>query len=117
MAAVYRVSDTSTGRKLALKQLSFGPDDPARRALETLFEREFHTLAQLAHPHVIAVYDYAFEASLPYYTMELLDGGDLGRRAHRRCLDRLARNARGRCAESTPLAHRQCRARRKSEPA
>jgi len=42
-----------------------------------LFEREFHLLAQLSHPRVIEVYDYGIEDGRPYYTMELLDGGDL----------------------------------------
>ena len=42
-----------------------------------LFEREFHALAQLSHPRVIEVYDYGVDETGPYYTMELLDGGDL----------------------------------------
>ena len=42
-----------------------------------LFEREYHTLAQLAHPRIIEVYDYGIDDAGPYYTMELLDGGDL----------------------------------------
>ena len=46
-----------------------------------LFEREFHALAQLSHPRVIEVYDYGVDETGPYYTMELLDGGDLRARA------------------------------------
>ena len=42
-----------------------------------LFEREFHLLAQLAHPRGIEVYDYGIDAGRPYYTRELLDGGDV----------------------------------------
>jgi len=38
---------------------------------------EFHTLAQLAHPRVVAVYDYQKLAEGAVYSMELLDGDDL----------------------------------------
>src|SRR5205085_1731189 len=55
---------------------------PEHARVAALFEREFHTLAQLQHPHVIAVYDYGLTSDAqPYYTMELLDGGDLVARA------------------------------------
>ena len=81
MAEVYQVVDTSTGDRRALKRL-IKIDDPRKlqRATE-LFEREFHTLSQLAHPRVVSVYDYGVEDGAPYYTMELLDGGDLQQRA------------------------------------
>jgi hypothetical protein len=74
MAAVYRVRDRNLGTELALKRLSVGLD--ATQAVE-LFEREYHTLAQLAHPRVVRVYDYGVDGAHPYYTLELLDGGDL----------------------------------------
>src|SRR5262249_28731292 len=54
------------------------PADGARhKELLSLFQGEFHALAQLAHPRVIEVYDYGVDEAGPYYTMELLDGGDL----------------------------------------
>ncbi|HKP62298.1 MAG TPA: protein kinase [Polyangiales bacterium] len=77
MGVVYRVRDTSTGRELALKQLMAAGSDPRSQAATSLFEREFYVLAQLAHPRVIAVHDYGVAPEGPYYTMELLDGGDL----------------------------------------
>ncbi len=81
MATVYRVTDTTTQRPMALKQLSM-PDDLSRRKdMVALFEREFHALAELSHPRVIAVYDYGVDETAPYYTMELLDGGDLRERS------------------------------------
>src|SRR5689334_23691032 len=81
MAVVYQVVDTSTGQRRALKRL-LKIEDPRKltRATE-LFEREFHTLSQLAHPRVVSVLDYGLDEGLPYYTMELLDGGDLQQRA------------------------------------
>jgi hypothetical protein len=82
MARVHRVTDLSTGQNLALKQLVLPPNPEQRATIAALFEREFHTLAQLDHPRVIAVYDYGVDASAGhYYTMELLSGGDLRERA------------------------------------
>jgi hypothetical protein len=80
MATVYRVHDSRRG-DLALKQMNV-PADPSRaRDLIALFEREFYTLAQLSHPSVIEAYDFGLDPNGPYYTMELLDGGDLATRA------------------------------------
>jgi hypothetical protein len=81
MACVYRATDRSSGRQVALKRLTVSERAPERASVAALFEREFHTLAQLSHPRVIAVYDYGLSDGNPYYTMELLDGGDLRDRA------------------------------------
>ena len=76
MACVYRVTDCMNLRSLALKQLTL-PDDAAhRRELAALFEREYHTLVQLAHPRIVRVFDYGLHDARPYYTMELLEGAD-----------------------------------------
>ncbi|HKP59059.1 MAG TPA: protein kinase [Polyangiales bacterium] len=76
-AYVYHVRDLSNDRELALKRLRH--DLPAGRTSELTrhLEREFYALAQLRHPRVIEVHDYAVSDGLPYYTMELLDGGDV----------------------------------------
>lgn len=102
MGYVYRVLDMARGRVVALKQLSLGASgtvmsshDPTRARLGqrtahdarrqaqriALFRGEFHTLAELAHPHIISAYDYGFHEGQPYYTMELLAGNDVGQRA------------------------------------
>ena len=77
MAVVYRVRDAVSGRYFAAKQLL--AQDEARLFKESCvrFEREFHTLSGLSHPRIIEVYDYTLDAAGPFYTMELLDGGDL----------------------------------------
>jgi hypothetical protein len=75
MAVVYRVFDEATNRAVALKLRS--KDASESPLLASLFEREFHTLAQLAHPRIIEVYDYGVDERGAYYTMELLDGADL----------------------------------------
>src|SRR5262245_24495988 len=79
-AAVYRATDRVSGTKVALKRLSLG-SERIRDRLLALFEREYHTLAQLAHPTVIRVFDYGVDDTGPYYTMELLEGQDLRKQA------------------------------------
>src|SRR5438132_8554819 len=69
VASVHEARDAVTGRRVALKRI-LAREDPQdhRRALE-LFEREFHTLAQLVHPRIVEVYDYAVDEQGPFYTM------------------------------------------------
>jgi tetratricopeptide (TPR) repeat protein len=76
MASVWKVHDQVDGRDLALKRLARA--DPKHVAL---FEREYHTLATLHHPCIVEVFDYGADAEGPFYTMELLEGTDVSRRA------------------------------------
>jgi hypothetical protein len=76
-AYVYHVRDISSGRELALKRLRHDIGTARIADLTQHLEREFYVLAQLRHPRVIDVYDYGVSEGLPYYTMELLDGGDV----------------------------------------
>jgi serine/threonine protein kinase len=73
MGEVYRATDRSLGRDVAIKVL---PDafaaDPDRLAR---FEREAKTLASLNHPNIAAI--YGFEASAKALVMELVEGRDL----------------------------------------
>jgi tRNA A-37 threonylcarbamoyl transferase component Bud32 len=76
MAAVYRVSEMRTGKKLALKR-SWARSTRKELKRRAFLEREYQTLAHLSHPCIIEVYDYGIDEDGPYYTMELLDGADL----------------------------------------
>lgn len=60
-------------RPRALKRLT----ENASPRLASLFELEFHTLSSVKHENIVEVYDYASDASGPYYVMELLAGQDL----------------------------------------
>ena len=81
MGAVYRVRDERKRCAVALKQLHGAARNGTTGALVTSqFEREYHTLCQLAHPSIIEVYDYGVDDSGAFYTMELLDGEDLRER-------------------------------------
>ncbi|MBN1655242.1 MAG: protein kinase [Deltaproteobacteria bacterium] len=77
VAIVYQVIDTTTDQTVALKQLVSKDDNNKQKKITDLFEYEFQTLVQLAHPGVVKVYNYGTSNTSPYYTMELLDGGDL----------------------------------------
>ena len=77
MAWVYRVRDRSTGQALALKWLDTSGSAEHVSRMTALLEREYQTLKQLSHPRVVACHDYGLHEQHPYYTMELLDGGDV----------------------------------------
>jgi tetratricopeptide (TPR) repeat protein/predicted Ser/Thr protein kinase len=76
MAVVYRVRDERLNKLVALKRC-WSREPTKQRRYETLLEREYHTLSQLAHPGIIEVYDYGVDPRGPYYTMELLEGENL----------------------------------------
>src|SRR5436189_829638 len=81
MGQVYRATDTTLGRQVAIKIL---PDafasDPERMAR---FEREAKTLASLNHPHIAAIYGFEKSAGLYALVMELVEGDDLSQRIAR----------------------------------
>ena len=77
MASVHAAIDRATGRRVALKRLHAERMAASHRRNQEAFEREYHALAQLAHPHVVEVYEFDTDAQGAYYTMELLDGGDI----------------------------------------
>lgn len=76
---VYHVADEATGRELALKRLRCD-HTAADPLLLALFEREYHTLAQLDHPCVVRVHDYGVDEAGVYYTMDLVHGETLRER-------------------------------------
>jgi len=77
MGAVYRATDRQTGRDVALKRLHLAEDAKRNAKHLELFHQEYRTLAQLAHPNIVAVHDFGADGQGPYYTMELLEGETL----------------------------------------
>ena len=81
MGQVYRATDTTLGREVAIKIL---PDavasDPERLAR---FEREAKTLASLNHPHIAAIYAVEKSGGTHALVMELVEGDDLSQRMER----------------------------------
>jgi serine/threonine protein kinase len=84
MGHVYRGTDTTLGRQVAIKIL---PDafasDPERLAR---FEREAKTLASLNHPHIAAIYGFEKSGGMHALVMELVEGDDLSQRIARGAL-------------------------------
>ncbi|MCR9243953.1 MAG: protein kinase [bacterium] len=92
MGVVYRATQLRPRRDVALKVLRLDAQTDEHQAR---FERETQFLAQLQHPGIAQVFDVgAFESdlgSVPYFTMELLDGQPIDRYCRDRELDNRAR--------------------------
>jgi serine/threonine-protein kinase len=75
MGEVYRATDTTLGRQVAIKVL---PDAFAQDA-ERLgrFEREAKTLASLNHPHIAQIYGLEKSSGVQALVMELVEGEDV----------------------------------------
>ncbi|MBL8793889.1 MAG: tetratricopeptide repeat protein [Planctomycetia bacterium] len=79
MGVVYRARQTGLKRLVALKMIRGGaalarPQDQAR------FRAEAELLARLEHPNIVRVYEVGEHAGNPYFTMELVEGGNLAQR-------------------------------------
>jgi Tol biopolymer transport system component len=75
MGEVYRARDTRLDRDVAVKVM---PRSLAENkgALQR-FEREAKAVAALAHPNILAIYDFGGFEGAPYAVMELLEGQTL----------------------------------------
>jgi Tol biopolymer transport system component len=81
MGEVYRATDTTLGRDVAIKVLP--PEvaqDPERLGR---FKREAHLLASLNHPHIAAIYGLEEADGKPFLALELVEGEDLKERLER----------------------------------
>ena len=76
MAVVYRAVDRRLKRLVAIKVLP--PELAYDPAIRTRFTREAQTSAQLAHPHIVPIYDVGERDGLAYFVMALIPGGTLG---------------------------------------
>jgi eukaryotic-like serine/threonine-protein kinase len=73
MGTVYRARDPELDRVVAIKVLV-----DSSPAFVARFRREAQSVAKLAHPHVVQIYDVGLdEGGKPYFVMELLAGRPL----------------------------------------
>jgi len=81
MGEVYRATDTTLGRQVAIKILP----DAFASDLERLarFEREARTLASLNHPNIAAIFAVEKSGGMTALVMELVEGDDLSQRIAR----------------------------------
>ncbi len=78
MGVVWRATDTTLGRDVAIKVLPEAvASDPERMAR---FEREARVLASLNHPGIAAVYGVGSAEGVRFLAMELVEGDDLAAR-------------------------------------
>ena len=75
MGVVYLAQDKKLGRKAALKTLS--PDRASKENSLRRFEREARTFAQIRHPHIATLYEFADAGPIQYLALEYIDGYDL----------------------------------------
>jgi serine/threonine protein kinase len=92
MAVVYRARDLRLERLVAIKVLP--PELALDPALGARFTREAQTAAQLAHAHIVPIYDVGERDGIAYFVMALVDGGNLAQRLEhqpRRAVDEVRR--------------------------
>jgi tetratricopeptide (TPR) repeat protein len=78
MGVVYRAVQKHLKRPVALKMvrgdLSFDPGQVER------FRVEAESIASLRHPNVVQIYEIGESGGVPYFSLEMLEGGTLARR-------------------------------------
>ncbi len=80
MGIVYRARQHNPDRVVALKVLRAGPHGPEALAR---FRREAQAAAGASYPNIVQLFEVGQHAGRPYFTMELVEGGSLGRRVAR----------------------------------
>jgi len=81
MGVVYAAYDEELDRRLAIKLLHIGPDDPEARARSL---REAQAMARVSHPNVVQIYEVGIVADQVFVAMEFIDGPTLGAWQHAR---------------------------------
>jgi serine/threonine protein kinase len=99
MGEVYRADDLTLGQAVAMK---FLPDEAlSNEGLQERFKNEVRTARRVSHPNVCRVYDVGEVDGQTFFTMEYVDGEDLGsllRRIGRLPQDKAVEMARQLCA-------------------
>jgi eukaryotic-like serine/threonine-protein kinase len=76
MGAVYEAHDPQLDRLIALKVLP--PEFLHDGTFEKRFEREAKMIARLEHPNIVPIYASGIDEAVPWMSMRLLAGGNLG---------------------------------------
>lgn len=79
MGVVYRAFHEETQRVVALKMVCGGIKLGVRGKGDR-FMREIQAASRMEHPHVVPIYETGRANGFPYFTMKLVDGGNLATR-------------------------------------
>ena len=79
MGIVYEAEDQRLGRKVAIKVLHAGLENPARKHR---FAQEARAASALNHPNIITIHDIDAADVGDFIVMELVDGVPLSRLSH-----------------------------------
>ena len=116
MGDVYRATDASLGREVAIKVLPPAVATDADRL--TRFRREAHTLASLNHPHIAAIYGFEEVHGTAFLVLELVEGETLAERLRRGSLPLAdALDLARQIAEGIEVAHQRGIVHRDLKPA
>ena len=77
MGEVYRATDITLGREVALKVLPAAMAGDSERLAR--FQREARAVAALNHPHIVTIFSVEEAEGVHFLTMELVEGTSLGR--------------------------------------
>jgi serine/threonine protein kinase len=83
MGVVYKALELKANRLVALKMLRPAEGPPAPDKV-TRFLNEITAVDRLEHPNIVPIYDFGKHNGLPYFTMELMEGGSLARQLRER---------------------------------
>jgi serine/threonine protein kinase/Tfp pilus assembly protein PilF len=78
MSVVYKARQARPARLVALKVILGGIHAAVDRRARFLAEAD--AIARVQHPNIIQIYEVGMEADVPYFSMELVEGGSLSDR-------------------------------------
>jgi tetratricopeptide (TPR) repeat protein len=78
MGVVYRAWQEVPPRRVALKMIRAGTDASPEELAR--FRNEAAAVARLQHPHVVQIFEVGDHEGLPYFSLELVEGGNLSGR-------------------------------------
>jgi WD40 repeat protein/tRNA A-37 threonylcarbamoyl transferase component Bud32 len=115
MGLVYRARQLHLRRIVALKLIR----DPSLATFSELrrFRAEAEAVAQLDHPHIVPIYEVGQADEQPFFSMKLIEGGNLTRHAARLKADpRTAAGVMAKVARAVHYAHQRAILHRDLKP-